>query len=258
MPSREDYQKHCALALGEAGGSGRDSPLDPEALGGGLYLRYTLTDFYPKGLTQHLGPNPYQEKKAWAGLPYAALRRGFHALGTKAGMFPRKVRSQLRRLSDLYDKEPRRRGSGGIDTSEDEREGSDGTYDGDNSGKSKDEVAKGEEAGEEGGQEEAEQQLEGQGTGPHRTVGHGDCHYALADKLPRAEGEGNSVAAAENKPVSQASTLVDHPTSLLEWAQRQQGQEKNATWKYGPEATSQEAVERKGIIRAVEAAVVSS
>lgn len=100
VPSKDDYHPHCV-------GNLNDDALARECLNGGYYNRYTLRDFYPQGLTEILGSNPYPEKKTGAGYPYAALRRGFRALGTRAKAFPDKMKHDLRQLSDLYDREPK-------------------------------------------------------------------------------------------------------------------------------------------------------
>lgn len=98
VPSKEDYLNHCA-------GDPTNGGVDQGSLDGGYYTRYTLWDFYPQGLTAALGANPYPAKRTWPGCPYAALRRGFRALGTEAKSFPVDVKERLRRLSDLYDRD---------------------------------------------------------------------------------------------------------------------------------------------------------
>ena len=95
-PSKAAYQEHSANDL--------NPNLEPKSLSGGLYTRYTLRDFYPAGLTQYLGANPYPQSKSWQGSPYPALRRGFRALGTMARAFPEQVVKDLRQLSDMYDR----------------------------------------------------------------------------------------------------------------------------------------------------------
>ena len=100
IPSKKDYHIHCA-------GYPNDGSLAKEILDNKYYKKYTLTDFYPRGLTEALGSNPYPKKKIWPKLLYTAQRRVFRASGIRAKAFPELIKNDLRRLSDLYDKEPK-------------------------------------------------------------------------------------------------------------------------------------------------------
>lgn len=93
-PTSAAYHEHCESHL--------DANLEERSLIGGLYNRFTLRDFYPSGVTAHFGANPYPRVKPWQGSPFAALRRGFRALGTLTDLLPMETMEKLRRLQDMY------------------------------------------------------------------------------------------------------------------------------------------------------------
>lgn len=94
MPKISDYQTFCAHLL--------DSNIEADVLEGGWYTRYMLRNFYPKGVVQSGGGNPYSQKKTWAGDPYTAIRRATRAMGVSLAGFPKEVIAELRTLQDLY------------------------------------------------------------------------------------------------------------------------------------------------------------
>ncbi|TKA73643.1 hypothetical protein B0A49_09877 [Cryomyces minteri] len=79
-----------------------------EDASGGLYLRYTLYDYFhtfgPKN-TWIPGLGPFQEPEQWHGAPMAALWRAFLILGNPFSGIPDKEKRLLRELQDLYQRQ---------------------------------------------------------------------------------------------------------------------------------------------------------
>ncbi|KAL9612350.1 MAG: hypothetical protein Q9167_003037 [Letrouitia subvulpina] len=81
-----------------------DSKTEPSH-SGGLYSLYTLHEYLPRmpGISAtRVGLSPFRESKRWHGDPMASLRRAFLSLGSRAHVYPRPVRRQLQRLQDMY------------------------------------------------------------------------------------------------------------------------------------------------------------
>jgi hypothetical protein len=92
-PTAESYRDHQI----------RDGALQAESCGG-LYVRYTLRDYFPRlGQPEFVpGPGPFSDPVPWHGAPMAALRRAFMILGDPLLKgIPRQTKQALRTLSDL-------------------------------------------------------------------------------------------------------------------------------------------------------------
>jgi hypothetical protein len=110
----EDFERRCHIA-GEREPSTRTCPTadmyrDYQAsqgvissdAAGGLYRRIILKDFQPL-----LDRSVFSPLQSWHGSPMAALRRAFVALGSiRIDALPTEVRDGLRRLQELYCREP--------------------------------------------------------------------------------------------------------------------------------------------------------
>jgi hypothetical protein len=83
----------------------------PEDAVGGLYVRYTLRDYFPKfpeGREWIPGKGPFEAPEQWHGAPMAAIRRGIQAIGNivVARNLPPEVLEALEELKRLYMRQP--------------------------------------------------------------------------------------------------------------------------------------------------------